>query len=171
MRAGYSVLMFGSRFFQMESLYKSNAKYLPDWESRYLCFEDNRILPRVGLAAIVTEGFITLPSFGRAKHYIEGQPSIPAGVDAPALIAELEAEAATPEARSFTDPSRCESGSRRWTVWSSVVSIRTRPPTSRHTPSRRRGPNPRHRRHRRRPRHASARLRQGGVRRHARLVG
>lgn len=56
MRAGYSVLMFGSRFFQMESLYKSNAKYLPDWQSRYLCFEDNRILPRVGLAAIVTEG-------------------------------------------------------------------------------------------------------------------
>ncbi|MCZ4653552.1 bifunctional lysylphosphatidylglycerol synthetase/lysine--tRNA ligase LysX [Gordonia amicalis] len=97
MRMGYSVLMFGSRFFQMESLYKSNAKYLPDWESRYLCFEDNRILPRVGLAAIVTEGFITLPKFGRARHYTEGQPSIPAGVDAPALIAELEAEAATPE--------------------------------------------------------------------------
>ena len=97
MRMGYSVLMFGSRFFQMESLYKSNAKYLPDWQSRYLCFEDSRILPRVGLAAIVTEGFITLPRFGRAKHYTQGPPSIPPGVDAPALIAELEAETATPE--------------------------------------------------------------------------
>ncbi|PKZ63723.1 bifunctional lysylphosphatidylglycerol synthetase/lysine--tRNA ligase LysX, partial [Gordonia terrae] len=80
MRMGYSVLMFGSRFFQMESLYKSNAKYLPDWQSRYLCFEDSRILPRVGLAAIVTEGFITLPRFGRAKHYTQGPPSIPTDV-------------------------------------------------------------------------------------------
>ncbi|MCH5642908.1 bifunctional lysylphosphatidylglycerol synthetase/lysine--tRNA ligase LysX [Gordonia sp. ABSL49_1] len=92
MRLGYSVLMFGSKFFQMESLYKSNAKYLPDWEPRYLCFEDNRILPRVGLATIVTEGFVTLPRFGRRRHYTEGRSAIPAGVDAPALIAELAAE-------------------------------------------------------------------------------
>ncbi|UAK37034.1 bifunctional lysylphosphatidylglycerol synthetase/lysine--tRNA ligase LysX [Gordonia bronchialis] len=92
MRLGYSVLMFGSRFFQMESLYKSNAKYLPDWQPRFLCFEDNRILPRVGLAAIVTEGFVQLPRFGRKQHYIAGQSSIPAGVDADALIAQLESE-------------------------------------------------------------------------------
>ncbi|MCD2147175.1 lysine--tRNA ligase [Gordonia paraffinivorans] len=95
MRFGYSVLMFGSKFFQMESLYKSNAKYLPDWQPRYLCFEDSRILPRVGLAAIVTEGFVTLPKFGRDKHYEGGRSSIPPGVDAPALIARLEEEAET----------------------------------------------------------------------------
>lgn len=92
MRLGYSVLMFGSKFFQMESLYKSNAKYQPDWEPRFLCFEDTRILPRVGLAAIVTEGFLTLPNLGRKRHYREGQPAIPVGVDAPALIAELAAD-------------------------------------------------------------------------------
>ncbi|MGV9709793.1 bifunctional lysylphosphatidylglycerol synthetase/lysine--tRNA ligase LysX [Gordonia sp. NPDC003424] len=92
MRATYSVLMFGSKFFQMESLYKSNAKYRPDWQPRYLCFEDNRVLPRVGLASIVTEGFVRLPRFGRAEHYTQGESAIPAGVDVDALIAELEAE-------------------------------------------------------------------------------
>ncbi|MDL9947434.1 bifunctional lysylphosphatidylglycerol synthetase/lysine--tRNA ligase LysX [Gordonia sp. ABSL11-1] len=93
MRATYSVLMFGSRFFQMESLYKSNAKYRPDWQPRYLCFEDNAVMPRVGLAAIVTEGFVRLPRFGRARHYTEGQSAIPAGVDVDALVAEFEVEA------------------------------------------------------------------------------
>ncbi|MEE3852314.1 bifunctional lysylphosphatidylglycerol synthetase/lysine--tRNA ligase LysX [Gordonia sp. LSe1-13] len=93
MRATYSVLMFGSRFFQMESLYKSNAKYRPDWQPRYLCFEDNRMIARVGLAAIVTEGFVRLPRVGRAQQYTQGRPTIPAGVDVDALIAEFDEEA------------------------------------------------------------------------------
>lgn len=92
MRATYSALMFGSKFFQMESLYKSNAKYRPDWQPRYLCFEDNRVLPRVGLASIVTEGFVRLPRFGRAEHYEQGTSAIPAGIDVDALIAELDSE-------------------------------------------------------------------------------
>lgn len=93
MRLSYSVLMFGSKFFQMESLYKSNAKYLPEWVPRYLCYEDARMIPRVGLASVVTEGFITLPSLTwRRRQYAAGESSIPAGVDLPALLAELEAE-------------------------------------------------------------------------------
>lgn len=94
MRLCYSVLMFFSRFFQMESLYRSNAKYLPDWKPRYLCFEDTRMIPRVGLAAIVTEGFVRLPRLGRRRQYAQGRSSIPPGVDADALIAELETETA-----------------------------------------------------------------------------
>ncbi|MFF0708335.1 MULTISPECIES: bifunctional lysylphosphatidylglycerol synthetase/lysine--tRNA ligase LysX [Gordonia] len=93
MRGSYAVLMFGSKFFQMESLYRSNAKYLPDWQPRFLCFEDTRILARAGLAAVVTEGFVRLPRFGRKQQYTAGQPSIPAGIDVDALIAELDAEA------------------------------------------------------------------------------
>ena len=92
MRATYSVLMFGSKFFQMESLYKSNAKYRPEWRPRFLCYEDNRMMPRVALAAIVTEGFVRLPRFGRARHYTEGRSAIPAGVDLDELIAELADE-------------------------------------------------------------------------------
>lgn len=91
MRMTYSVLMFGSRFFQMESLYKSNAKYQPEWQPRFLTYTDARVLPRVGLAGIVAEGFVRLPRFGRARHYAEGEPAIPPGVDADALIAELAA--------------------------------------------------------------------------------
>ncbi|GAB19484.1 putative lysyl-tRNA synthetase, partial [Gordonia effusa NBRC 100432] len=93
MRLSYSVLMFGSKFFQMESLYKSNAKYLPEWVPRYLCFEDARMIPRVGLASVVTEGFITLPSFGlRRRQYTAGSSSIPAGVDLEALLVQLDEE-------------------------------------------------------------------------------
>ncbi len=93
MRGSYAVLMFGSKFFQMESLYRSNSKYLPDWQPRFLCFEDTRILARAGLAAVVTEGFVRLPRFGRKQQYTAGQSSIPAGIDVDALIAELDAEA------------------------------------------------------------------------------
>ncbi|WLP92800.1 bifunctional lysylphosphatidylglycerol synthetase/lysine--tRNA ligase LysX [Gordonia sp. NB41Y] len=93
MRATYSALMFGSRFFQMESLYKSNAKYLPDWQPRFLCFEDARMLPRAGIASVVTEGFIRLPSFGRTRQRGDGTPSVPAAVDVDALIATLREEA------------------------------------------------------------------------------
>ena len=94
MRASYAVLMFGSKFFQMESLYRSNAKYLPDWQPRFLCFEDNRMIARAGLAAVVTEGFVRLPRIGRKEQYAAGQSSVPAGIDVDALIAELDAEAA-----------------------------------------------------------------------------
>lgn len=96
MRMTYSALMFGSRFFQMESLYRSNAKYLPDWQPRFLCFEDAPMLPRAGVASIVTEGFVRLPRFGRPRQLRAGRSSIPAGVDAEALIAELAAETEQP---------------------------------------------------------------------------
>ncbi|MFT4044676.1 MAG: bifunctional lysylphosphatidylglycerol synthetase/lysine--tRNA ligase LysX [Gordonia sp. (in: high G+C Gram-positive bacteria)] len=99
-RLSYSLLMFGSKFFQMESLYRSNAKYLPDWQPRFLCYEDSRMVARAGLAAIVTEGFVRLPHFGRKQHYIAGQSSIPPGIDVDALIATFDAEAA--QRASFT---------------------------------------------------------------------
>ncbi|NMO04035.1 bifunctional lysylphosphatidylglycerol synthetase/lysine--tRNA ligase LysX [Gordonia sp. TBRC 11910] len=93
MRLSYSVLMFGSKFFQMESLYKSNAKYFPDWVPRYLCYEDSRMIPRVGLASVVAEGFITLPSLTwRRRQYVAGQSSVPAGVDLGALLVQLDVE-------------------------------------------------------------------------------
>ncbi|MGV9860412.1 bifunctional lysylphosphatidylglycerol synthetase/lysine--tRNA ligase LysX [Gordonia sp. NPDC003425] len=94
MRLSYSVLMFGSRFFQMESLYRSNAKYLPDWEPRFLCFEDSRTAARAGLAAVVAEGFVRLPRLGRREQYVSGESSIPPGLDVDAFVAQLDAEAA-----------------------------------------------------------------------------
>ncbi|MEU4448126.1 bifunctional lysylphosphatidylglycerol synthetase/lysine--tRNA ligase LysX [Actinosynnema sp. NPDC050801] len=58
LRAWRRVLSLGSRFFQLESLYRSNAKYGPDWLPRYLCFTRTRHLPRVSIAAGVAEGFV-----------------------------------------------------------------------------------------------------------------
>ena len=34
--------MFASRWWQLESLYKSNEKYEPDWVPRFLLFERSR---------------------------------------------------------------------------------------------------------------------------------
>jgi len=54
-------LLFASRTWQLESLYRSNAKYLPDWQPRFLGFEHASDLPRVGMAAGSAEGFLPLP--------------------------------------------------------------------------------------------------------------
>ncbi|MEU5724020.1 bifunctional lysylphosphatidylglycerol synthetase/lysine--tRNA ligase LysX [Micromonospora sp. NPDC047738] len=54
-------LLFFSRWWQLESLYLSNAKYQPHWTPRYLCFGERRELARVGLAAVAAEGFLALP--------------------------------------------------------------------------------------------------------------
>ncbi|UYP19096.1 bifunctional lysylphosphatidylglycerol synthetase/lysine--tRNA ligase LysX [Rhodococcus sp. Z13] len=65
LRMWRSILLFFSRWWQLEALYRSNVKYHPEWVPRYLCFRENRLLPRVALASAIAEGFLTLPTFGR----------------------------------------------------------------------------------------------------------
>ena len=55
------LLLFFSRWWQIESLYRSNVKYRPMWLPRYLCFAETRDVARVGLASAVAEGFVTVP--------------------------------------------------------------------------------------------------------------
>ena len=64
LRAWRAVLSMASRFFQLESLYRSNAKYGPGWEPRFLCYSSARRLPRVGIVAGALEGFVPT---GRAR--------------------------------------------------------------------------------------------------------
>jgi len=52
------VVTLGNRFFQIESLYRFNAKFAPRWEPRYLVYEGALGLPRVALAALRIEGQI-----------------------------------------------------------------------------------------------------------------
>ncbi|RAG86600.1 hypothetical protein DN069_05470 [Streptacidiphilus pinicola] len=71
LRAWRSVLVFFSRWWQIESLYRANAKYRPQWEPRYVLFERSRDLPRIALANAAVEGFISqprLPALPRAKR-------------------------------------------------------------------------------------------------------
>ena len=63
------LLVFFSRWWQLETLYRSNMKYQPEWVPRYACYEDARLVPRVGVASVIAEGFLVLP-FSRRP----GQP-------------------------------------------------------------------------------------------------
>ncbi|MHC0431848.1 phosphatidylglycerol lysyltransferase domain-containing protein [Streptomyces sp. O3] len=60
LRCWRGLLVFLSRWFQIESLYKFNAKFRPRWEPRFLVFRNTRDLPRIGVAAMRAEGFVTL---------------------------------------------------------------------------------------------------------------
>ncbi|AWB92422.1 bifunctional lysylphosphatidylglycerol synthetase/lysine--tRNA ligase LysX [Aeromicrobium chenweiae] len=60
-------LLIASRTWQLESLYRSNAKYLPEWQPRYLGYQYTSDLPRVGIAAGSAEGFLTAPSIRRLR--------------------------------------------------------------------------------------------------------
>ncbi|YAL82739.1 bifunctional lysylphosphatidylglycerol synthetase/lysine--tRNA ligase LysX [Dermacoccaceae bacterium W4C1] len=60
-RASDAVLSFVSRFYQLESLYRSNDKYHPRWVPRLLCYDPALTVARAGIAMGVAEGFLTLP--------------------------------------------------------------------------------------------------------------
>jgi len=60
LRAWRSLLVFLSRWFQIESLYKFNAKFRPRWEPRFVVYRSSRDLPRIGWAAMQAEGFVNL---------------------------------------------------------------------------------------------------------------
>ncbi|WP_079170316.1 phosphatidylglycerol lysyltransferase domain-containing protein [Mangrovactinospora gilvigrisea] len=69
LRLWRAVLVFFSRWWQIESLYRANAKFRPIWEPRFVLFEKSSMVPRIGLAYARAEGFLEVPSasalFGR----------------------------------------------------------------------------------------------------------
>lgn len=71
LRLWRSLLSFFSRWWQIESLYRANAKYRPIWEPRYMLFEKSTDLLRIGIAAGRAEGFLEapgLPKWLNRKH-------------------------------------------------------------------------------------------------------
>lgn len=68
LRLWRSLLSFFSRWWQIESLYRANAKYRPIWEPRFMLFEKSADLPRIGVAAGRAEGFLEAPGLPRWPH-------------------------------------------------------------------------------------------------------
>jgi lysyl-tRNA synthetase, class II len=64
-RVWRSMLLGVSRWFQIESLYRFNAKFQPAWEPRFVVYPDTHDLPRIVVAALEAESFLVGPSWWR----------------------------------------------------------------------------------------------------------
>jgi lysyl-tRNA synthetase class 2 len=64
-RAVGRLLALGDSWFQIERLYRFNAKFFPRWEPRYFMYERRFGLPRAGIAALWLEGQLPKPSIRR----------------------------------------------------------------------------------------------------------
>ncbi|ADG78355.1 Lysine--tRNA ligase OS=Tsukamurella paurometabola (strain ATCC 8368 / DSM / CCUG 35730 / CIP 100753 / JCM 10117 / KCTC 9821 / NBRC 16120 / NCIMB 702349/ NCTC 13040) OX=521096 GN=lysS PE=3 SV=1 [Tsukamurella paurometabola] len=84
-----SVLSFASKFYQLETLYRSNDKYRPDWVPRILCYDPTLTAVRAGIAVGTAEGF--LPQIG--PKFLSG-PTVPDEQDQrdPEFVVRLLAE-------------------------------------------------------------------------------
>ncbi|MFI9786241.1 phosphatidylglycerol lysyltransferase domain-containing protein [Kitasatospora sp. NPDC051984] len=68
LRLWRGVLRFLSRWWQLESLYRANARYRPHWQPRFVLYEKPSELPAIGLAAALAEGFLTRPRLRRGRR-------------------------------------------------------------------------------------------------------
>ncbi|MFD6155546.1 bifunctional lysylphosphatidylglycerol synthetase/lysine--tRNA ligase LysX [Nocardia sp. NPDC060256] len=92
LRLWRGVLLFFSRWWQLEALYRSNVKYQPHWVPRFFLFEERRQLPRVAVASALAEGF--LPRFGKEPDTISHTGMHSA---VPATMTGLHADGSPPE--------------------------------------------------------------------------
>lgn len=97
-----ALLVFFSRWWQLETLYRSNMKYLPEWVPRYACYEDARFIPRVGVASVIAEGFLVLPFSRRAKQHTGHYSAVPRELAASGQL-QSDGSAPTVELLSATD--------------------------------------------------------------------
>ncbi len=68
LRLWHAILMGLSRFWQIESLYRANAKYQPEWHPRFLCFDNATDLARVATAALRAEAFVVAPGWLKRRQ-------------------------------------------------------------------------------------------------------
>ena len=68
LKAERGVLVFLSRWFQIESLYKFNAKFSPVWEPRFFVYPGGRDVLRIAVAALEAEAFLVWPKL-EVKRY------------------------------------------------------------------------------------------------------
>jgi lysyl-tRNA synthetase class 2 len=61
LRAWVRMLLVASRWWQIASIYRANAKFRPAWEPRFICFRLARDLGLIIGAALAVEGFLHWP--------------------------------------------------------------------------------------------------------------
>jgi lysyl-tRNA synthetase, class II len=61
LRMWHRLLVFASRWWQIETLYRFNVKFRPAWQPRFVSFPSTRDLPRIALAALEAEAFLVRP--------------------------------------------------------------------------------------------------------------
>jgi lysyl-tRNA synthetase class 2 len=61
------LIALGDSWFQIERLYRFNAKFFPRWEPRYFMYEHRFGLPQAGIAALWLEGQLPKPTL-RDRH-------------------------------------------------------------------------------------------------------
>ena len=81
-------LVFFSRWWQLETLYRSNMKYQPEWVPRFACYDDARLVPRVGVASVIAEGFLVLPFSRRGKQHTGHHSAVPDALTQTGLLHE-----------------------------------------------------------------------------------
>ncbi|RCH65758.1 bifunctional lysylphosphatidylglycerol synthetase/lysine--tRNA ligase LysX [Streptomyces sp. SDr-06] len=100
LRLWRKLLLFFSKWWQLEALYRSNVKYQPQWYPRFLCYGDAGSLARVGLASGIAEGFVSVPSLRK----LWGKGRSTKGVTKPVTTAGLPSI----EALGLTGPGSTE---------------------------------------------------------------
>ena len=112
LRAWRAVLLWVSRFAQIEALYRSNVKYRPEWVPRYLVYGDVTDLPRVATAVLRAEALVVAPDWYRR---LSRKPSRAGAVEEIPAVQE-GIGAAVPQQRGSTQDARpldsAESGHR-----------------------------------------------------------
>jgi lysyl-tRNA synthetase class 2 len=74
-RALGKLIALGNPFFQIESLYRFNAKFFPRWEPRYLVYQGALGLPRASIAAMWAEGQLWKPALPPGSTSVGARPA------------------------------------------------------------------------------------------------
>jgi lysyl-tRNA synthetase, class II len=81
-RLARRLLRIADRWFQVERLYRFNAKFSPTWQPRYLVYQSSTSFPRTALAVMWAEGQAPKPAVRRP---IRGRPVTSPGAGGPAV--------------------------------------------------------------------------------------
>jgi lysyl-tRNA synthetase class 2 len=73
-RALARIIRVANPYFQIESLYRFNAKYAPHWQPRHLLYEGLATLPRTALAAMWVEGQLPAPAWPQRLSHTPVDP-------------------------------------------------------------------------------------------------